>query len=640
MADKPRGLRLLDHTIDAETTRQDRAEEGIEIGQWYWVDDREGDPWLGCVVEIGSNYAELAAPRNRYGNSCCRVLLDRWDETIDRRELDPDSIIHGKIKMYRERAACLMDEIKQLTASLGLTPAGRLTDHCTESSTALVAVHGAQDVQDHKAALIKAQKETLPELFKKVEENHDGMATWMKAKLLPLEAEQKILKGATESIEDRIFTVELYAGLCEDVELIRKGEPASNDEKVHLFQRRHYMDEESLLDYQAGGMEFRDIRAFDRWIIKKANRTRLLPCPKCVVAFRVRRAMKAREAHSLADFIAFRGLEDADKTTWLYIRNGERVWRLTTGIKFGAQLFPDAKHARLLSGGRLWIKGGSRAQPVTEAEYQAAMADNREAVKEYKARLAEWKAAPKKDRGPKPWKHTPYDRFEPLTPEALYYDEAMAEVMKQMQHHNKIATVLQGLLDRSEVFHPHPPRQLWTPEGFSNGIELHYDASRALVDGDPLDFERYRKRLNRTIKQGTRVVGQQDAWERHEAAKENERQDNDWRIKSAIDYHRFAPYGNPGPGLIADVVSMTRKGVCSFKWWRERLRYQRYGDNSDVRAAFRCSRDKLLNVDAYRPGDFKQFYQDPRTRAQYLQWAPLLLAAEDWHGDKTRPKDK
>jgi len=38
----------------------------------------------------------------------------------------------------------------------------------------------------------------------------------------------------------------------------------------------------------------------------------------------------------------------------------------------------------------------------------------------------------------------------------------------------------------------------------------------------------------------------------------------------------------------------------------------------------------LLNVDAYVPGDYRQFYLDPRTRQQYLQWAPLLLAAEDF----------
>lgn len=40
---------------------------------------------------------------------------------------------------------------------------------------------------------------------------------------------------------------------------------------------------------------------------------------------------------------------------------------------------------------------------------------------------------------------------------------------------------------------------------------------------------------------------------------------------------------------------------------------------------------QLLNVSAYKPGDFKQFFADPRNRQEYLKWAPLLLAAEDYH---------
>ncbi len=41
--------------------------------------------------------------------------------------------------------------------------------------------------------------------------------------------------------------------------------------------------------------------------------------------------------------------------------------------------------------------------------------------------------------------------------------------------------------------------------------------------------------------------------------------------------------------------------------------------------------DAVLNVSAYKPGMFKQFFNDPRTRADYLKWAPLLLRAEEWH---------
>lgn len=43
-----------------------------------------------------------------------------------------------------------------------------------------------------------------------------------------------------------------------------------------------------------------------------------------------------------------------------------------------------------------------------------------------------------------------------------------------------------------------------------------------------------------------------------------------------------------------------------------------------------------MNIDAYTSGDFRLFFNDPRTRADYLQWAPLLLEAEEYHaGNRT-----
>lgn len=48
--------------------------------------------------------------------------------------------------------------------------------------------------------------------------------------------------------------------------------------------------------------------------------------------------------------------------------------------------------------------------------------------------------------------------------------------------------------------------------------------------------------------------------------------------------------------------------------------------------------DKLFNVSAYTPGDCRQFYRDPRTRAEYLQWAPLLIAAEEFHAQNLNPE--
>lgn len=44
--------------------------------------------------------------------------------------------------------------------------------------------------------------------------------------------------------------------------------------------------------------------------------------------------------------------------------------------------------------------------------------------------------------------------------------------------------------------------------------------------------------------------------------------------------------------------------------------------------------ESLLNISAYRAGDYKRFFSDPRTRSEYLKWAPYLLMAEDYVNGK------
>ena len=203
----------------------------------------------------------------------------------------------------------------------------------------------------------------------------------------------------------------------------------------------------------------------------------------------------------------------------------------------------------------------------------------------------------------------------------------------EIKAHNRVATVLQGVLDRSPAFHPHPPWQLFTPEGFSSGITLVYDQTRALTSGDPPDFEAYRAQCNKGIKPGSMTIGQDDFWQRAEAVKENKRRQNDYRRRDyARDLVRFHPYGNRGPGRIARVVKVMRNGDCVFEWTRQRQRYRFYSDENEkpIRCRIRVPREKLFNVDAYTPGDFHIFFDDPRTRANYVKWAPFLLAAEDY----------
>ena len=652
----------------AETIREESEWQAPKLGEWVWVSDvfaNDGKPVrpLACVVEIGSNYCEV----NTVNGSSVRIHFDRFDAHCER-EPHPQLYIQRKIALHQDRVRELMDEIRHVTAQLGIAPIAALADHAQEQAQALAVASGTADIKAHKAALIKAKKETLPDLFKAIEREHDKLSKWMKANLMPAKAQLSSMRIATSAIEDRIFTVELYAGLVESLVQIAKGEAAPNDTPIYLFQRRHYMDEECLVNYQAGGMSFDSINDFDRWLCKRENRDRILPMPRSVVALRVRRhSREFSGGDSLRAFIRFQFETEHDKQTFLYIRNGEQIFRLMTGIEFDEQLFPDLDHDLLFNQQTAWIL--DNREPVSQRAYDYLMAKyNRDqALADAKQRAWErageprgqWKyddeacedfkridpdgeatiyntiihdgrLVPNGYNHGEPWDHVSEPKLEPLTTDSVYYDDAMEHIRAAVKQHNRISVVLQGLLDRSPAFQPHPPWRLWTPEGFELAIRLMYDESRGLTNGDPPDFEAYRARLNKHIKVGSITVGQDDAWQRHEADKANARDHRRNR-----DYERYKPYGNPGPGMLARVEAIDRKEQLVYRWIRTHLRDSSWRSGS-YPTEFRCASEHVLNVSAYQSGDFKIFYEDPRTRADYLQWAPLLLVAEDYVNGKRK----
>jgi hypothetical protein len=62
---------------------------------------------------------------------------------------------------------------------------------------------------------------------------------------------------------------------------------------------------------------------------------------------------------------------------------------------------------------------------------------------------------------------------------------------------------------------------------------------------------------------------------------------------------------------------------------RERLSGPEW-DDSEIKTRITVPEAELFNIDAYKKGDYLQFFQDHRTRCQYLDWAPWLLAAEEY----------
>src|SRR5271166_2261675 len=300
------------------------------IGRWYWVKRRskkkksaketrvktsrgidDDVEWLGCVTHVGSNYVELEGPDGRSSRNTARIHADEfWDycEHVP----DPEHVIGERVAHHQAQVKALMIEVRDVTARLAITTDPELdgrpelaAGHSSGSETRALALRsGEQDLGKYKIALTKAKTKTLPDLFKKIEEHNDKLGVWLSASIIPLKAQAEAMEPAIKAIQDRIFSVELYAGLVETVTQIKDGKPADLTDKLHLFQRRAYMDEECLAQYETGGMEFKNIRAFDGWLSKPSNFERLMPFPRSVLAFQVRRKEKEREWENLRGFLA------------------------------------------------------------------------------------------------------------------------------------------------------------------------------------------------------------------------------------------------------------------------------------------------------------------------------------------------
>lgn len=626
----------------------DRFDAMPRMGEWYWIKEvqpwdsekrKKGDTyeWLGCVMIVGSNFVELHAPHGS-SYSTRRVHIDEF-ETVLRFEPDADSVISKNVAYWQDNTNSLMRKITDLHASLGLRNADAITDQ-TDTSTALAVLSGQEDVKAYENALVTAKKETLPKLFDEIEESNKEIARWMQARTMPLLAQIKPLKGRLEEINSRIFNISLYAGLTEQVELVTEGAaPAAIDEKLHVMQRRLYMDEECLLQYTAGGMEFKDIGAFDKWIANPENRDRLLPFQRTLAAFQVRRNDKERDSeNNLGQMFINMQMRNADKFTYLYIRNGDQVWRMSCEMDFGELIFPDATH--LDPGEPMMVKMFANKPdgflPTSRYEYLLARWHEVEAERkawdeanpDQKIRNPHGGFLGMGDRQVDGIRFNPGD-WRPFDHSNVYYDETMASLARQIKEYNRVALIIQGLFDRSQVLHPHKPVRSWTQEGFEEAITLVYDGTATLYHGDTPDFEAYRSKLNASIKIGSVVAGADDYWARAEAVKECRRRARDWRDKSGYRPNVFRPYGNPGPGLLAVVAAKTRSSV-TLRWRRESTR----NSMTMIDASITIPISALLNVSAYTPGEFRQFYRDPRTRESYLKWAPLMLVAEDFHAGK------
>jgi hypothetical protein len=595
----------------------------VKVGDWFWVkiDDTEWDgdkrvkagdhEELMCVEAVGSNYVGFTRSEPS-GTSDERIHFDHffarcrsepdWKNVLQKRMHDIQKAIQDKTQELVEQGQklCLLNQPQASPAEVG----------------SLLPVKVADEPKRYKKELVKLKSKTLPAISKQIEKLAEDFAVAAKDMALPDLVKLQCVKDRLGIVEDRIFTIELYCGLLEEVHQLAEGKPAPMSEKIAIRQALLYMDEETLFDYEDGGMDINSLKAFDKWVVKPENLNRVLPEQKAVVAFQVRREDKEYgEPSNIMQAWSNIQLEEANKWTYLLIRNGENVYRIVPEIDFKPRLIPKRNEI-----------GEEQFKKITDKYI--------------------WK----EDEPDKKWgiggDMERVEVEELITPDHVEYDDYVKKVDRLLKQYNRIVILIQGLLDRSQVFSPHPPIKLTIPGVMDEWVRLIRDEE----DGLPCNrvtFQGYQAQLNRTLRKGKWVFVDN---------KYDEHFKYGWRP-----YHEELKWTRSKRGWqvndmpqVCKVDSMNKDGTqvrVSWPWgnlsnpkkgkWIENPKRPGWGHHELIWTSDRICHEsipinRVLNVSDYNLGDYKMFLCDRGLRGKYLEWSQYLLNAEDWARNRAK----
>lgn len=564
-----------------------------KLGEWYWVDTEDWEEptsWINgqavdgkgkkttkrllCVTHLASNHV-VFSKCDHDGYDCGWRVRYKDLEAITTLEPQWQAILQCEINAKQIELKAAVEALCDTVRNVGLLPDPK-------APPTLLPAITRRDPEVHKRELIALKEKQFPEAEKRVEHITKQITALHKCLYLPFKSEAERMAKAVSKVDDRLFVLELYAGLFQSCKQIAQGQAPEANTPVAVRQMLRYMDEECLIDYDKGGIDHWGIDEFDNWVAKPENYQRLAPEPRCIVALRVRRYDKQYDTHGL-NFAGLLGVlrdHQLNMQTYLLIRNGSQIFRLATEIDFSPRLLPmrDA-----------FVK------PFTGDGWHG---------KEGKT----------------------------ITPDDLDYDKHVEARMAEIFKYNRVMFLVQGLLDRSKVFSPHPPINLADPAHVEQWFKAVFDEETGLPSSEPVKWEAYRDAKNMAIRIGSAV------W-------------SNYYPESDYSYSRFDRgekiRENRRRPSICNVTSIKRdRSAVRVSWpWGKRWGYEHrdsfgnyYGKYGEWEVNKMCHTwvpmDEVFNVSAYVPGEYKRFLCDAYMKGAYLQWAPQLLAAENWHNKR------
>lgn len=308
-------------------------------------------------------------------------------------------------------------------------------------NVAAARVAATRQLNEAQASLAAAKAE--------LEAQRKAMELAFRQREAELAALMKPLQAELARIQEVAFTIDLYLGRDEQVDLIADGEPAPADTPIVIRQMVLAADEESLVLVEEGGVDWTKMSAFVDWLTADpANRDRVIPDQRGVVVI-----VPSRHTRRTGDGLRDNAEAQANNRAHWIIRNGERLYLLVTdpNLEVGPTILPRRD------------------------EFVSYFTDR---------------------------------DGELLEPGSQKWVTAQEAADARRRHYMRLMLVLQGLVDRSVCFAPLPEGgvNLLSLSAQDDGkVIVLNELDMAISDGRET-FNQWRDRLNAGLRPGMRII--------------------------------------------------------------------------------------------------------------------------------------
>ena len=558
---------MSDIQVPRRPVTRDGVEETSLCGQWFTYDGV-----LGCVTDQGSNYVRFTyVPDGSYSRVATGQFLTEAKPVSD--EESAQLIAEGTDNVRRE----IEDIQMKMMAAMNRVSLAAPTDE-----TGLVLHSQRGSVDSYRKELQVVVKDSVPALKEATKKKFKELQDWLYSPMYNQEWREWESGRRHQEMQRRLDKLDVYAGLSENLRCLVKGDPAPRDTPITLVQQIRVMEEElfrecpraSWLVAHGREVELRE-EVISKWLQDPKVRDRILPTPRCVSAFLLQNPYRSSD-----DYRVLGSSPDVGRVTCLFFRNGDQIHYLTSKLQFGNPLLPVIPF-----GG--WIQ--------TFAGKVTGVVD-------------------------KP--STTYS-CTPFTPESLMYDDAMAFMDGSTNERALVLLTLQGLLDRSDVFSPHPPWSLRSDDADTFLKVLENKSLPKKATDWTKKWKAYCKASQDSIVVGTRCVGIQTFASRR------------WAKKNRGRFHKVGARGLTHWSYACSMGGPTTKdALVATKVTKDHVSFSYTvvdeWEGTEVEKNIRIPRAALLSADYATEDHYQDFFNaDPDHRAiTPLVWLRQALDRE------------